>query len=44
MREFGSGRQALTYLKFVLLPWTVRRRESCPTWYAVRDTGRPSGA
>ncbi|MGQ0644225.1 MAG: glycosyltransferase [Elusimicrobiota bacterium] len=44
MREFGSARQALTYLKFVLLPWTVRRRESCRTWYAVRDTGRPSGA
>jgi glycosyltransferase involved in cell wall biosynthesis len=35
--EFGAFPQALTYLKFLLFPWTLRRRDSCRTWYRVRE-------
>jgi glycosyltransferase involved in cell wall biosynthesis len=34
--EYGFLPQLFTYLKFLLLPWTIRRRASCPTWYDVR--------
>lgn len=35
--EFGFLQQMFTYLKFLLFPWTTARRDSCRTWYEVRN-------
>lgn len=35
--QFGALQQFFTYLKFLFFPGTIRRRESCRTWYDVRN-------
>jgi len=35
-RDFGFLNQTLTYFKFLVFPWAMRRRGQCATWYEVR--------
>jgi glycosyltransferase involved in cell wall biosynthesis len=41
--EFGAVQQLFTYIKFLLFPWLIRRRESCRTWYEVRNVPAKNG-
>jgi glycosyltransferase involved in cell wall biosynthesis len=38
MDQFGVPMVLWRHLKFLAAPWMVRRREACPTWYAVRGS------